>query len=59
MELKQYVLPALLSYHPSSITIEYVFFLYLYLLDKGGYVFGSIGLSVCLWTTFSKRYERI
>ena len=26
-----------------------------YLLGKGGYVFGSVGLSVCLWTTFLKK----
>ena len=26
-------------------------------LAKGGYVFGSDGLSVCLWTTLLKSYE--
>ena len=26
-----------------------------YLLGKRGYVFGSIGLSVCLWTTLFKK----
>ena len=33
-----------------------------YLLGKGGYVFGSVGLSVCLFVCgqhYSKRYERI
>ena len=26
-----------------------------YLLGKGGYVFGSVGLSVCLWTTLLNK----
>ena len=33
-----------------------------YLLGKGGYVFGSVGLSVCLFVCeqhYSKSYERI
>ena len=34
-----------------------------YLLGKGGYVFGSVGLSVCffvcLWTTLLKSYQQI
>ena len=33
-----------------------------YLLGKGGYVFGSVGLTVCLFVCeqhYSKRYERI
>ena len=33
-----------------------------YLLGNGGYVFGSVGLSVCLSVCgqhYSKRYERI
>ena len=32
-----------------------------YLLGKGGYVFGSVGLSVCLADRqhYSKRYEQI
>ena len=33
-----------------------------YLLGKGGYVFGSVGLSVCLFVCeehYSKTYERI
>ena len=42
-------------------------FLDFYLLGKVGYVFGSVGLFVCLfvclsvylWTTYSKSYERI
>ena len=36
--------------------------LYHYLLGKGGYVFGSVGLSVCLFVCgqhYSKSYERI
>ena len=35
---------------------------YHYLLGKGGYVFGSVGLSVCLFVCeqdYSKSYERI
>ena len=28
-----------------------------YLLGKGGYVFGSVGLSVCLWTTLLKKLQ--
>ena len=30
-----------------------------YLLGKGSCVFGSIGLSICLWTTLLKSYEWI
>ena len=44
-----------------------LFFIYLflppcYLLRKGGYVFGRVGLSVCLFVCgqhYSKSYERI
>ena len=28
-------------------------------INKGGCVFGSLGLSVCLWITLLKNYERI
>ena len=41
---------------------RYVCNLYFYLLGKGGYVFGSVGLSVCLFVCeqhYSKSYERI
>ena len=36
--------------------------MYIYLLGKGGYVFGSVGLSVCLFVCgqhYLKSYERI
>ena len=35
--------------------------MYIYLLGKGGYVFGSVGLSVCLFVCGHnlKSYERI
>ena len=38
------------------------FYFYFYLLGKGGYVFGNVGLSVCLFVCeqhYSKCYERI
>ena len=28
---------------------------FFYLLGKEGYVFGSVGLSACLWTTLLKK----
>ena len=34
-----------------------LFVMYNYLLGKGGYVFGSVGLSVCLWTTLLKKSD--
>ena len=30
-----------------------------YLLGKGGYVLGSVGLSVCLWQHYSISYKWI
>ena len=48
-----------------SVLISYILGyrkMYCYLLGKGGYVFGSVGLSVCLFVCgqhYSKSYERI
>ena len=43
--------------------LKIIFYVYhYYLLGKGGYVFGSVGLSVCLFVCrqhYSKSYERI
>ena len=40
--------------------LDWFYFVCIYLLGKGGYVFGSIGLSICLFIClWTKNYEWI